>query len=156
MLNGKPVDFICNNCLLQQIPQIDIFDTKDLDNNITHNSTITAHVTNVPEEKENMFECVSICRHRSQEIALLVAITPLEQFVQGFLDCLFGGPGFMCMSPLRNLKGMHFIHVNARSILPKMSELRIMAKESKAAVIAISETWLDSSVINSEIQIEDY
>ena len=29
-----------------------------------------------------------------------------------------------------------------------------MAKESKAAVIAISETWLDSSVINSEIQIE--
>ena len=39
-----------------------------------------------------------------------------------------------------NLKGMHFIHVNARSILPKMSELRIMAKESKAAVVAISET----------------
>ena len=53
-----------------------------------------------------------------------------------------------------NLKRMHFIHVNARSILPKMSELRIMAKESKAAVIAISETWLDSSVTNSEIQIE--
>jgi hypothetical protein len=36
------------------------------------------------------------------------------------------------------------------------AELRIMAKESKAAVIAISETWLDSSVINSEIQIEGY
>ena len=45
--------------------------------------------------------CVHLS-HRSQEIALLVAITPLEQFVQGFLDCLFGGPGFMCMSPLRN------------------------------------------------------
>jgi hypothetical protein len=30
-----------------------------------------------------------------------------------------------------NLKGMHVIHVNAISILPKMSELRIMAKESK-------------------------
>jgi hypothetical protein len=30
------------------------------------------------------------------EIALLVAITSLEQFVQGFLDCLFGGTGFMC------------------------------------------------------------
>ena len=53
---NKPVDFICNNCLLQQMPQIDIFDTKDLDNNITHSSTITAHVTNVPEEKENIFE----------------------------------------------------------------------------------------------------
>ena len=49
---------------------------------------------------------MSICRHRSQEIALLVAITPLEQFVQGFLDCLFGGHGFMCMSPLRN-KNIH-------------------------------------------------
>ena len=49
--------------------------------------------------------CVHLS-HRSQEIALLVAITPLEQFVQGFLDCLFGGPGFMCMSPLRN-KNIH-------------------------------------------------
>jgi hypothetical protein len=113
MLNGEPVDCICNNCLSQQMSQIDIFDSKDLDNNITHNSTIIAHVINVPEEKENIFE-------------------------------------------FPNLKGMHFIHVNARSILPKMSELRIMAKESKAAVIAISETWLDSSVINSEIQIEGY
>jgi hypothetical protein len=24
MLNGEPVDFICNNCILQQMPQIDI------------------------------------------------------------------------------------------------------------------------------------
>ena len=49
--------------------------------------------------------CVHLS-NRSQEIALLVAITPLEQCVQGFLDCLFGGPGFMCMSPPRN-KNIH-------------------------------------------------
>jgi hypothetical protein len=36
----------------------------------------------------------------------LTLITPLEQFVQGFLDCLFGGHGCMCMSPLRN-KNIH-------------------------------------------------
>jgi hypothetical protein len=63
MLNGKPVEFICNNCLLQQMPQIDIFDSKDLDNKITHNSTITAHVTNVPEEKENIFEFPNLKRN---------------------------------------------------------------------------------------------
>jgi hypothetical protein len=40
MLNGEPVDFICNNCILQQMPQFDIFDSKDLDNNTTQNSTI--------------------------------------------------------------------------------------------------------------------
>lgn len=36
-----------------------------------------------------------------------------------------------------NLKGMHFIHLNARSLLPKMAELRIIASKSKASVIAI-------------------
>jgi hypothetical protein len=69
------------------VTQIDIFDSKDLDNNITHNSTIIAHVINVPEEKENIFE-------------------------------------------FPNLKGMHFIHVNARSILPKMSELVVVLSKA--------------------------
>ena len=53
-------------------------------------------------------------------------------------------------------RGLHFIHLNVRSILPKMSELKIIALKSKAAVISLSETWLDSSVTDSEIYIDNY
>ena len=42
-------------------------------------------------------------------------------------------------------KGLHFIHVNARSLYYKMSEIRYISKKTNAAVIAITETWLDDS-----------
>ena len=53
-------------------------------------------------------------------------------------------------------KGLHFIHINARSLLPKISEIKLIAANSKAAVIGISETWLDESVSDSEVEIENY
>ena len=49
-------------------------------------------------------------------------------------------------------RGLHFIHLNVRSILPKMSELRIIARKTSAAVIAIS----DNSVTDNEISIDGY
>lgn len=51
---------------------------------------------------------------------------------------------------------MHFIHLNARSLLPKISELRYLANKTTAAITSVTETWLDSSVTNSEIKIEGY
>ena len=53
-------------------------------------------------------------------------------------------------------KGMHFAHFNARSLLPKISELRLFASKYQPSVIAISETWLDKSVTNGEIHIDGY
>ncbi len=53
-------------------------------------------------------------------------------------------------------KGLHCIHINARSLLPKMSELRIIAHRTRAAVIAVSETWLDESVTDQEVKIDGY
>ena len=37
-------------------------------------------------------------------------------------------------------KGLHFIHLNINGLLPKIDELRYIAKNSNAAVIGISET----------------
>ena len=51
---------------------------------------------------------------------------------------------------------MHFIHMNIRSLVPKMSEVRIIAEKSKAAVIGICEALLDNSVNDAEIRIEGY
>ena len=46
-----------------------------------------------------------------------------------------------------NSRGLHFIHLNVNSLLPKIDELRNIAKLSNAAVIGISESKLDDSVL---------
>ena len=51
---------------------------------------------------------------------------------------------------------MHFIQVNARSLLPKLDEIGHLTATSKAAVIAVSETWLDSSILDGEVGLSGY
>ena len=53
-------------------------------------------------------------------------------------------------------RGLHFIHRNINSLLPKIEELRIIAKSTNAAIIGISESKLDESVLEPEIEIDDY
>ena len=48
------------------------------------------------------------------------------------------------------------MHLNINSLLPKIDELRHMARLSDAAVIRISESNLDKSITNSEILIDNY
>lgn len=51
---------------------------------------------------------------------------------------------------------MHFIHVDSRSVLSKMEELKIIANNTYASVICITETWLDKSVTDVEVRIPGY
>ena len=53
-------------------------------------------------------------------------------------------------------RGLHFIHININSLLPKIEELRSIALKSHAAIIDITESKLDDSVSNSEIDIDNY
>ena len=53
-------------------------------------------------------------------------------------------------------RGAHFLHLSINSLLPKTDELRHMGRLSNAAVIGISESKLDDSVLTSEIQIDEY
>ena len=53
-------------------------------------------------------------------------------------------------------KGLHFIHINVRNLIPKIDEQRLIARNSNAAVIDVSETWLDSSVMDTGIKIDNY
>ena len=57
---------------------------------------------------------------------------------------------------LANCKGLTFLHVNVRSLLPKVEEIRRLLDDSKAAFLAISESWLDSSVCDGEVHIDGY
>ena len=48
------------------------------------------------------------------------------------------------------------IHLNVRSLLTKVPEINIIAQKTRAAVIGISETWLDDSITDAEIAISGY
>ena len=53
-------------------------------------------------------------------------------------------------------RGLHFIHININSLLPKIEELCRIACLSNAAVIRISELKLNSSLFDLEIEIDGY
>ena len=58
-------------------------------------------------------------------------------------------------SPFRK-RGLHFLHININSILPKIDEVRQIAKLSDASIIGISESKLDETVLEGEICIDGY
>ena len=51
-------------------------------------------------------------------------------------------------------RGLLFIHININSLLPKTEEIRRIACLSNAAVIRISESKLDNSIFDLEIEID--
>ena len=52
-------------------------------------------------------------------------------------------------------RGLHFIHMNIRSLLPKIDEIRITAKKTNASCILLTETWLDDSIFYCEVNISN-
>ena len=53
-------------------------------------------------------------------------------------------------------KDLHIIHFNARSLLPKLAEVRTLVVEFNAAIVCVTATWLDDSVMDSEIELSGY
>ena len=53
-------------------------------------------------------------------------------------------------------KGLHMIHINARSLRHKIHEVSIIARSTHAGIIGITETWFDESITEEEASIEGY
>ena len=53
-------------------------------------------------------------------------------------------------------KGIHFIHLNINSLYNKIDEMRTIIPKSKASVFGITETKLDASINNEELNIDGY
>ena len=53
-------------------------------------------------------------------------------------------------------KGLHLLHLDINSLLPKVDELRNIAQLSNAGVMEITESKLDNCILDSEIQIDNY
>ena len=52
--------------------------------------------------------------------------------------------------------GSLFLHLNINSILPKLDELKTIAGNTKAAIIGITESKVDNSISDSEVEIPGY
>ena len=52
------------------------------------------------------------------------------------------------------IRGMHYIHLNINSILPKNDEIHYIAKLTNAIVVGLSEAGLGNAVLSSELEIE--
>ena len=50
-----------------------------------------------------------------------------------------------------NKRGLHFVHLNTRSVLAKIDESRLLSKQTRAACICIWETWLDDTIFGMDV-----
>ena len=55
-----------------------------------------------------------------------------------------------------NKKGLHFLHININSLLPKMDELKYITNKTKAIIIGITELKLDHTVPDFEVNLPGY
>ena len=55
-----------------------------------------------------------------------------------------------------NKRGLHMIHLNINSVLSKIEELRVVARKSKAAIIGVTESKLDATILDGEVNIDGY
>ena len=115
-------------------------------------NTARKEYENITEGEKFRYICI-VCQNSSENI---VDSPSLDSNNIGVDDIFTTTSNNDDMYKCFDRKGMHFIHLNIRSLLPKMSEVRIIAQRTKAAVIAMSETWLDPSIQDSEVDIEGY
>ncbi len=59
-------------------------------------------------------------------------------------------------SKLRKLKGIKILHLNARSLVNKINEMRIICNKSMPDLLCISESWLNSGHEDIEFRITGY
>ena len=48
------------------------------------------------------------------------------------------------------------LYYNARSLIPKMDELRTIVESQRPSVICVVETWLSEEVSDQEISLSEY
>ena len=57
---------------------------------------------------------------------------------------------------LSQRKGVKIVHLNIRSLLPKIDQLRQILVEAKIDIITLSETWLKPEIDTQLVEIDGY
>lgn len=69
------------------------------------------------------------------------------------------GPDLNCLSTPYDFKArsrLGIIHLNVRSLLPKLDPVKIWPKHSHTDILVLSKTWLNKSITDKDIAIEGY
>ena len=70
------------------------------------------------------------------------------------------GPGFidspMVTPTIKLSRGLKIAHLNVNRLLSKIHSLRDLLETHRFDVLTVSETWLTSNILNSEISIKGY
>ena len=53
-------------------------------------------------------------------------------------------------------KGLNIVHLNIRSILYKIDQVKMMISQAKIYILCLTETWLTKATTNHELSIEGY
>lgn len=53
-------------------------------------------------------------------------------------------------------KTLNIVYYNARSLLPKLDELRVMVEDSHPDVVCVTESWLCCEISNDELALPNY
>ena len=53
-------------------------------------------------------------------------------------------------------KGLYIMHLNIRSLLPKIDQLRAWLAYNNPNIITLSKTWLTSNISDADISIDNY
>ncbi len=94
--------------------------------------------------------CVESANKRSGMNIPLTDVSVLSN-VNTSSSCNFTAPDFRTCK-----NGISVSHLNVQSILPSLDEIKLWLKENPYDIFTLSETWLDSSVDDSEIHIPGY
>lgn len=62
----------------------------------------------------------------------------------------------ICFDDFCNRNNLGFLHVNARSILPKLDQLKVWVESSNPDVLVITETWLRNSIPYPDLYLSGY
>ena len=66
-----------------------------------------------------------------------------------------GNSNLSCKTKYK-VKGLSVSHMNVQSLIPCLDEIKIWLKENPYDVFTLSETWLDSTIHDSELKIPGY
>ena len=96
--------------------------------------------------------------HHYQDYFIAISVLKYQNYSKFYkmLLLLSGDINFpVFWKPFEN-KGLHFLHLNIDSILPKFDELKTIAGNTKATIIGITKSKVDNSISDSEVEIPGY
>lgn len=118
-----------------------------LKNSFTHNDT---PLSCLHQPKQYVVESKSLARQKVLILLLLL--------LSGNVQPNPGPPANHIDTPeeFKSRSGLGIIHINVRSLLPKVDLIKLWITSTDADILVLSETWLNESVLDKDIYMSGY